>query len=114
MRKQTWIYLSTLIAFLFLGSLDLSAQRNNRNYDYNDDVVVVTNYGDRHYDNRDRRRNNDRDRIRNDRRWKASILDRAYAIAKADGRICKRERRELRRLEQDLGIQYKGRKRRRH
>lgn len=45
------------------------------------------------------------------RRWRAKILHQAYRIARADGYISRGERRELERMEDELGI-YKRRKRR--
>jgi len=113
MKKANWIFASTLFAILLSTSL-LSAQRTydyNANYDYDDNVVIINDYdGDRHYRDGDRNRKRNRKRVRQERRWKASIIDRAYRIAQADGRITRSERREIRKLERELGIYRKGRR----
>lgn len=112
------------LAVFSLISLGAFAQNYGSNYDYeyNDDVVIVNDYNDDYYrtDRRRDRRDYRRDRkrrsnsyVRQERRWKASILDRAYAIAAADGRITRREKREIRRLENDLGIYRLDQNRRR-
>ena len=109
MKKSNWIFASTLFAFLLSATI-VSAQNYNHNngYDYDDNVVLINDYdGDRNYRDGNRKRN--KKRIRQERQWKANILDRAYRIARADGRITRGEKRELRMLERDLGIQRRGR-----
>ena len=106
---------------MFLFAFGASAQ--NYDYEYNDNVVIVNDYdndrgyndnrrGDRRYDDRRPRKRGNK-HVRNERRWKASIINRAYAIAAADGRISRREKREIRRLEDDLGIYRLDQNRRR-
>ena len=102
-------------------SLGAFAQNYNSNYsyEYNDDIHLDDNYnndyrgGDRYNDRgRDynynasnrRYRTNNRRSVRSQRARKAAILDRAYARAYRDGRLSRRESREIRALENRLGI----------
>ena len=107
MKKSISILASALF-MLFMTSTTLSAQYAY-DYDYDDTVIIIhDNDNDKHY-NRNNGRNNQAprrngDRIQQERRWKEKIMRRAYAIAEADGRVTKRERRELLELERDLGI----------
>lgn len=102
MKKRQWIFINSMIAMLFL-SIGASAQFTDYqgNYDYNDRVVIVNDYNDGRQVRNGHRNNS---RIQQERRWKEKILRRAYRIAEADGRVSRREVREIRQLEQELGI----------
>lgn len=111
-------------ALFTMISLGAFAQNYNSNYsyEYNDDIYIDDHYDNRgndyrggdYYDDRGRNynynvnnrryRTNNRRSIRSQRARKAAILDRAYARAYRDGRISRRESRELRALENRLGI----------
>lgn len=113
MKKKQWILINTLFVFL-LSTVVLSAQRgNDYGHDYNDDIIVVTDYDGPNYHRGDRDRPRGKSRVAQDRNFKRNIMHRAYRIAESDGRITRGERRELRRLEQDLGI-YRQNNRRGH
>ena len=113
MKKSNWIFASTLFALL-LSATFATAQNSydyNSGYDYDDNVVIINDYdGDRNYRDGNKNRKRNKKRVRQERQWKASIIDRAYRIAQADGRITRGERREIHKLERDLGIQRKGRR----
>ncbi|MDA9773456.1 hypothetical protein N9B82_00750 [Saprospiraceae bacterium] len=115
MKKTFGTLAFTLIAVLFSTTF-ISAQNNyrDRSYDIDDRIVIVNDYGndyrnDRGDAYRGKRKRNKRASIRQQRQRNARILQRAYAIAEADGRVTRRERRELRNLEVDLGIYRNGR-----
>jgi hypothetical protein len=90
---------------------DRAYRGNNRNGEranngrYNDRFDNGRN-GNRNYraNNRRGRDYNGRRNVRGQRQRKATILNRAYARAYADGWLSRRERRELRALENRLGI----------
>lgn len=114
MKKRQWILINTLFVFL-MSTMILSAQRgNDHRYDYNDDIVIVTDYNGPNYHNGDRHRPRGNSRINLERRQKENIMRRAYRIAQADGRITRRERKELNLLERDLGLNRRGHKSRRN
>ena len=106
MKKRQWIFINSMIAMLFFG-IGASAQFSDYqgNYDYDDRIVIINDFDDNQRF-RDGNRNNHRrnNRIQQERRWKQRILRRAYRIAEADGRVSRREVREIRQLEQELGI----------
>lgn len=110
MKKKIGIVASIMFAFLISSSM-LSAQYYDdfgQSCEYDDQIVIINDYNNNanYNGNRGKRRSSV---IRQERRWKAKILQRAYAIAEADGRVTRRERREINKLERDLGIYRNGR-----
>ena len=113
MKKKHLILTHTLILFL-LSTVVLSAQRYN-DYDYDDNVIIVTDYGNDNVDYRNdqkyrKKGKRNRRRVSQERQWKAKMMNHAWAIAEADGRVTKRERREIRHLERDLGLSRRGKR----
>jgi len=107
--KKTIKFALMACTMLLLSTAFVSAQHYDDFYnscEYDDRIVIVNDYGNDGYRNNHKR---SRKQIRRERQWKARILQRAYAIAEADGRVTKRERREIRKLEDDLGIYRNGR-----
>ncbi len=106
MKKRQWVFINSMTAMLFFGISALGQYTDYQgNYDYDDRIVIINDFDD-HQRFRDGNRNNHRrnNRIQQERRWKERILRRAYRIAEADGRVSRREAREIRQLEQELGI----------